>query len=151
MGPKEKGFWARWTKTTSSANLYDMQIRRWEPTSGSAKPVSTPAHPTWRPLRPEPGTFDFAIMKIGTGFYKIVPVDPLVPGEYCTGLHRLPTDVERLYCFGVDSPADREWGRFDNRPVSRSHRRGIPIRNFQHPTFPPSAIRFHHRPAITIG
>jgi hypothetical protein len=105
MGPKEKGFWGAMDKDNQFGDLYDMQIRRWEPTSGKREArFNTRAPHLGDHYDPEPGTFDFAIMKIGTGFYKIVPVDPLVPGEYCTGLHRLPTDVERLYCFGVDSP-----------------------------------------------
>jgi len=103
MGPKEKGFWGAMDKDNQFGDLYDMQIRRWEPTSGKREARFNVRAPRMNEsYDPEPGTFDFAIMKIGTGFYKIVPVEPLVPGEYCTGLHRLPSDVERLYCFGVD-------------------------------------------------
>jgi len=103
MGPKEKGFWGAMDKDNQFGDLYDMQIRRWEPTSGKREArFNVRAPHMGDSYDPEPGTFDFAIMKIGTGFYKIVPVEPLVPGEYCTGLHRLPSDFERLYCFGVD-------------------------------------------------
>ena len=105
MPPKEKGFWGAMDKDNQFGDLYDMQIRRWEPTTGVREArFNTRAPHIDRHYDPEPGTFDFAIMKIGTGMYKIVPVDPLVPGEYCTGLHRLPTNFERLYCFGIDPP-----------------------------------------------
>jgi hypothetical protein len=105
MPPKGHGFMASLDNDNQFGDLYDMQIRRWEPVTGSREArFNTRAPHMGDHYDPEPGTFDFAIMKIGTGLYKIVPVDPLVPGEYCTGLHRLPTDVERLYCFGIDSP-----------------------------------------------
>jgi len=105
MPPKGHGLLASMDKDNQFGDLYDMQIRRWEPTTGVREArFNTRAPRIGESYDPEPGTFDFAIMKIGTGLYKIVPVDPLVPGEYCTGLHRLPTDVERLYCFGIDPP-----------------------------------------------
>jgi len=86
-----------------SGNLSQMQIRRWEPVEGQRE-ARFNARPPRRGSNADadPGAFDSTITKLGDNFYKIAPVDPLVPGEYCMGLHRLPTDVERLYCFGVD-------------------------------------------------
>ena len=105
MPPKGHGFLASMDNDDQFRDLYDMQIRRWEPTTGVREArFNTRAPHIDRHYDPEPGTFDFAIMKIGTCPYKIVPVDPLVPEEYCTGLHRLPTNFERLYCFGIDPP-----------------------------------------------
>ena len=105
MLPKGHGFLDSLDEDNKFGDLYSMQIRRWEPNSGKREArFNTRAPRMYEHYDPEPGTFDFAIMKIGTGFYKIVPVEPLVPGEYCTGLHRLPTDIERLYCFGIDPP-----------------------------------------------
>jgi hypothetical protein len=50
------------------------------------------------------GTFEFATVKIGESFYKVVPIEPFVPGEYCVSLHSLHSEFEHLYCFGIDPP-----------------------------------------------
>jgi len=105
LPPKGHGFLASMDNDNQFGDLYDMQVRRWEPTNGvrEARFNTRKQHPG-RDFTPDPGTFEFATIKIGESFYKVVPVEPLVPGEYCVGLHSLPTEYERLYCFGIDSP-----------------------------------------------
>jgi hypothetical protein len=86
-------------------DLYDMQMRRWEPVEGRRQALFHTRRESRYTLQdPDPGQVDFWMEKLGDNFYKINPIDPLVSGEYCLGLHRLPTDVERLYCFEIDSP-----------------------------------------------
>jgi hypothetical protein len=103
LPPKGHGFFASMDKDNQFGDLYDMQIRRWEPVNGTRQArFNTRQQHRGRDQTPDPGTFDFAALKIGESFYKVVPVDPLVPGEYCVGLHSLPSELERLYCFGID-------------------------------------------------
>jgi hypothetical protein len=105
LPPKGHGFFASMDKDNKFGDLYDMQIRRWEPVNGTRQArFDTRPQRRGRDQTPDPGTFEFAALKIGESFYKVVPVDPLVPGEYCVGLHSLPNEFERLYCFGIDAP-----------------------------------------------
>jgi hypothetical protein len=105
LPPKGHGFLASMDNDNQFGDLYDMQIRRWEPTSGVREArFSTRKEHRGRDYTPDPGTFEFGTIKIGESFYKVVPIEPLVPGEYCVGLHGLPTEFERLYCFGIDPP-----------------------------------------------
>jgi hypothetical protein len=105
LPPKGHGFFASMDNDNKFGDLYDMQIRRWEPVNGTRQArFDTRPQRRGRDQTPDPGTFEFAAVKIGESFYKVVPVDPLVPGEYCAGLHRLPDEFERLYCFGIDPP-----------------------------------------------
>jgi hypothetical protein len=52
---------------------------------------------------PDPGEFDFSITKLGTDFYKVVPNEPLIPGEYCVN-DSLFSNILPIFCFGVDAP-----------------------------------------------
>jgi hypothetical protein len=105
LPPKGHGFLASMDNDNQFGDLYDMQIRRWEPTNGVREArFNTRKERRGRDSTPDPGTFEFATVKIGESFYKVVPIEPLVPGEYCVGLHSLPTEFERLYCFGIDPP-----------------------------------------------
>ncbi len=56
---------------------------------------------------PEPGTFDFAIMKIGTGLYKIVPVIRLCLGntvQACIGYQPMSSASIALESTRLDEP-----------------------------------------------
>ena len=108
--PKDHGFMAAFDSAAGDmdnqfGDLYDMQMRRWEPVEGRRQALfHTRRERRYSLQDPDPGQVDFSIEKLGDNFYRISPIEPLVSGEYCLGLHRLPTDVERLYCFEIDSP-----------------------------------------------
>jgi hypothetical protein len=105
LPPKPHGLAGFLDPDAQFGDLYQMQIRRWEPVEGTRQArFDAREQRRGRDQDPDPGTFEYATLKLGEGFYKIIPIEPLVPGEYCVGLHRLPTEVERLYCFGIDPP-----------------------------------------------
>jgi hypothetical protein len=100
VSPKSKGFHLLGNYDTT--DIRSLTYRRWESVEG-ARETRIGAKPQRRgeERTPDPGEFAYTTFKLDDAFYKIAPVDPLTPGEYCISL-TLPTDVEPIYCFGVD-------------------------------------------------
>jgi len=82
-------------------DLSEMLFRRWEPVSGARQQLITANKVRlWEKRDPDPGEFDLTIAKLGDNFFRISPVEPLIPGEYCIAVNF----VAKYYCFGVDAP-----------------------------------------------
>jgi hypothetical protein len=82
-------------------DLRGMLFRRWEPTPGARQQLITASKVRLREKRdPDPGEFDLTVSKLGDNFFRISPVEPLIPGEYCIAV----SFVSKYFCFGIDAP-----------------------------------------------
>jgi len=78
-----------------------MLFRRWEPVSGARQQLITANKVRlWEKRDPDTGEFDLTVSKLGDNFFRISPVEPLIPGEYCIAVNF----VSKYFCFGIDAP-----------------------------------------------
>jgi hypothetical protein len=85
-------------------DLSAMYYRRFESVDGARQTmVSARRQRRGGDHVPDPGEFEFNTVKLSADVYKVVPNQPLIPGEYCVDSN-LFTDILPLYCFGVDGP-----------------------------------------------
>ena len=85
-------------------DLNDMYFRRFESVEGARQTMVSPRNRRRGQTHvPDPGEFEFSIVKLGADFYKVVPNEPLIAGEYCAS-DVVFTDISPIYCFGIDAP-----------------------------------------------
>jgi hypothetical protein len=85
-------------------DLSGLYYRRFESVDGARQTMVSARPPRrGRTHDPDPGEFSFSTVKLGADFYKVIPNEPLIPGEYCVS-EGLFSELLPNFCFGVDGP-----------------------------------------------